>query len=153
MWMRRSRARIVQDDKPNSLGEERVKHLEIIQNIITRFSSNSFLIKGWAITVTAALYAYAASRSSWQIALPAPLPAIAFWYLDSYYLRQERAFRLLFEDVRNMSPGTERFSMNINPYIKKASIFKTGTSRTILPFYSTIIIIGVSLAAWAQFSK
>ena len=30
--------------------EEQIKHLEFIQGIINRMNSNSFAIKGWAIT-------------------------------------------------------------------------------------------------------
>lgn len=35
--------------------EEKLKHLELIQNIITRMANNSFLLKGWSITIIVAL--------------------------------------------------------------------------------------------------
>jgi len=35
----------------------KIKHLEFIQTIINRMAANSFLIKGWAITLVAALFA------------------------------------------------------------------------------------------------
>ena len=33
------------------MNENKLKHLEFIQNIITRMNSNSFVIKGWSITL------------------------------------------------------------------------------------------------------
>ena len=44
--------------------EQKMKHLEFIQNVITRMNSNSFLIKGWAITLVSALFALAANGSN-----------------------------------------------------------------------------------------
>ena len=38
--------------------QENVKHLELIQAIITRLASNSFFIKGWALTVAAATFGF-----------------------------------------------------------------------------------------------
>lgn len=37
--------------------EEQIKHLEFIQDVITRMNSNSFQIKGWCITILSALCA------------------------------------------------------------------------------------------------
>lgn len=44
------------------------KHLEFIQNIITRMNTNSFQIKGWAVTIVYALLAiYASSKNEYFI--------------------------------------------------------------------------------------
>ena len=40
---------------------ENIKHLEFIQNVITRMNTNSFQIKGWSIVVVSALLAIYAS--------------------------------------------------------------------------------------------
>ena len=37
--------------------EVKLKHLEMIQAVITRMAKNSFLLKGWSITLTAAIFA------------------------------------------------------------------------------------------------
>ena len=39
------------------MSEDKLKHLEFIQNIITRMNTNSFLIKGWAVTIASAILA------------------------------------------------------------------------------------------------
>jgi hypothetical protein len=45
------------------------KHLEFIQGVVTRLANNQFLIKGWSLTVAAALYGFAATHRAWQLAL------------------------------------------------------------------------------------
>jgi hypothetical protein len=41
----------------NKTDEAWVKHLEFIQNAITRMATNSFWLKGWAVTLVAATFA------------------------------------------------------------------------------------------------
>ena len=40
--------------------EKKLKHLEFIQGAVGRMASNLFLLKGWTITLIAALFALAA---------------------------------------------------------------------------------------------
>ena len=83
--------------------EEQIKHLEFIQGIINRMNSNSFAIKGWAITIISALLALYASSSNETYVLVAIVPTILFWFLDAYYLQQERKFRGIYNDIVNNS--------------------------------------------------
>ena len=39
--------------------ENKLKHLELIQGIINRMASNSFALKGWAVTLVAGIFALA----------------------------------------------------------------------------------------------
>lgn len=41
------------------MADEQLKHLEFIQNVITRMNTNSFQIKAWAVTIVSALLAIA----------------------------------------------------------------------------------------------
>ena len=47
--------------------EEKLKHLEFIQNAINRMNANSFQIKGWMITITAALLAILFASFSYSL--------------------------------------------------------------------------------------
>src|SRR6185369_731280 len=69
--------------------------------VITRLAGNSFSMKGWSITVIAALMALAAKEANERYAAVALFPALCFWGLDAYYLRQERLFRRLYDAVRS----------------------------------------------------
>ena len=39
--------------------ENKRKHLELVQGIINRMSSNSFMLKGWAVSLVAGIFALA----------------------------------------------------------------------------------------------
>ena len=78
---------------------DQIKHLEFIQGVIIRMNSNSFQIKGWAITIVSALLALYASSSNVVYIFVAILPTILFWFLDAYYLQQETKYRKLYKSV------------------------------------------------------
>jgi hypothetical protein len=48
---------------------KRIKHLEFIQATIVRLASNSFLLKGWTVTLVAALFALAAKETQHWFAI------------------------------------------------------------------------------------
>lgn len=62
--------------------ENKQKHLEFIQSAVARMSSNLFLLKGWTVTLIAALFALAAKDSNKIYFLISYLPALMFWTLD-----------------------------------------------------------------------
>src|SRR5438552_10615326 len=101
--------------------EQKAKHLEMIQAVVSRLAGNSFSVKGWSITLVSALFALAAKDSNPRYAALALLPALCFWGLDAYYLRQERLFRKLYEAVRTGAAVgdpqlvIELYSMNTTP--------------------------------------
>lgn len=72
--------------------ESKLKHLEMIQGIINRMASNSFALKGWAVTLVAGIFALASKDTDKIYFLIAYVPIVVFWFLDSYYLLQERLF-------------------------------------------------------------
>ena len=96
--------------------DAKIAHLQMIQSVITRMGSNSFLLKGWSVTLIAALFALAAAKTNPLFIYLAYFPSISFWSLDAYFLRQERLFRKLYEHVKDL-PATEiDFSMDTTPF-------------------------------------
>jgi ribosomal protein L23 len=77
------------------------KHLEFIQGVINRHNSNSFRIKGWAITITAAIFALTGTIKEPFLCFIALGPTIMFWVLDSMFLANERSFVSLYSCVAN----------------------------------------------------
>jgi hypothetical protein len=96
---------------------ERIKHFELIQNIITRMNTNSFQIKSFSIAVITALLAvYAKTLIFWMIPIGYPTILI-FWIIDSFYLQHERKFRGLYNDlVNDKETSIKTFDMNISKY-------------------------------------
>ncbi len=76
-----------------------IKHLEFLQGVINRHNSNSFMIKGWAITLAAALYALTGTIKDPYLSFIAIGPIVMFWVLDSIYLANERCFVSLYSCV------------------------------------------------------
>lgn len=143
-------------EKMNEFNEYKVKHLEFIQNVITRMNTNSFQIKGWAVTITSALLAIFAAKSNPYFIATAILPVFIFWFLDSYYLTQERKFRGLYNDVAGISDNPKEiklFEMRPDLYVGgKYSFWDVFTSTTIWKLYLPIIIILSGLFVYFKFT-
>jgi len=130
--------------------EAKIAHLELIQAVITRMASNSFLLKGWSVALVAALFALAADKSEVLFVYLAYFPAIALWILDGYFLRQERLFRKLYDHVRALELSSIDFSMNTSPFMSEVDPWSAVCfSKTVLVFHGTIVgsIVIVMLVA------
>lgn len=122
--------------------ENKLKHLEFIQQIITRMNVNSFLLRGWSITLVSALFAFATKDTNIQYIIITYISTPLFWILDSYYLSQERKFRDLYDIVRNTENSKIDFNMKtINS--NKNSWISSFFSKTEILFYGTLI--GITL--------
>jgi hypothetical protein len=119
------------------------KHLDFIQAVINRMAGNSFLLKGWSVTLTVAIFALASSQDSKTfLVFISLLPTVMFWGLDGFFLLQERLFRALYDNVRQLSEEEIDFSMDTSPFRESvASWFEVLRSKTLLAFHLTIIAI------------
>ena len=122
--------------------EKKLKHLEFIQNAINRMASNSFIIKGWCITIATALIALLEKEdiNKCYIAFSF-LPLLFFWFLDAYFIKVERQYRKLYDKVRKEEDEKIDFSMDISSY--KECYRKVFFSYTLFLFY--LSLIGISL--------
>lgn len=117
-------------------GEDKRKHLEFIQNIITRMGLNSFWIKGWTVTLSSALLGLAIIRD-----LPTSfiylifVPIIVFWGLDGFFLMQERAYVKLYNGVKEKSVKKIDFGLDASDYTGFSNWLNAVFSRTLIPFY------------------
>ncbi|MEU0557422.1 hypothetical protein [Dactylosporangium sp. NPDC006015] len=123
---------------------ERIKHLEFIQAVVSRLGTSSFLVKGWALTISAAFFAVTASKLNWGVSTAALVPILAFWYLDAFFLRQERAFRCLYDEVRRPDSALEMFSMNVGHFLRSNSWRSVALSSTMCAFYLPLVAIDLA---------
>ncbi len=121
--------------------DTKLKHLEIINNVINRLGHQSFLIKGWALTLVSALLAVSLKESSAEFLYITFLPVLMFWVLDSIFLRTERSFRCLYDEVRIKNSAQVDFSMDITLQKKKIGWLKVIASPTLLIFYGVMICV------------
>lgn len=131
------------------MADEQLKHLEFIQNVITRMNTNSFQIKAWAVAIVSALLAIYASTKNDYFVLVAICPAVVLWFLDAYYLMQERKFRGLYDDVAGIPEQPKPiklFAMRPDLYTGgKYSYWSSFTSVTIRTVYLSISVGLVAL--------
>lgn len=121
------------------LGEQDLKHLELLQSVISRLGNNSFLVKGWCITLNSVLVAVGDRGPAWTAIPVAVTVAVGFWLLDGYYLRQERLFRTLYERVvtgRGDPPPV--FTMDAQRYGGPVAWLEVLLSRPLLFCYGVL---------------
>lgn len=110
------------------------------QSIVSRMASNSFLLKGWCVTLVSALLALASKDSNTKFILVAYFPVMMFWILDSYFLWQERLFRKLYDKIRVTDEGAIDFSMNTSTLVEQTAPWaRVAFSITLVLFYGTMI--------------
>ncbi|ANB09203.1 hypothetical protein SAM40697_5247 [Streptomyces ambofaciens] len=122
------------------LDEGRIAHLELIQTIVARMGNNSFLIKGWSLTISGALLAFAVGNDDASVAVVSFVPIVAFWFLDGYFLYQERLFRRLYDRVRRPETAVEPFAMDVAPGREPAGVAKAAVSPTLSLFYGGLVM-------------
>lgn len=124
--------------------DNKVNHLEMIQGVINRMASNSFKLKGWAVTLATGIFALASKDTDKMYFLITYVPVVVFWFLDSYYLLQERLYRGLYDNVRLNKDSEIDFSLDASGYYKKdnkKTFCNCLFSKTELGFYFPLALI------------
>lgn len=121
------------------------EYLQMLQEPICRMSTISAIFKGFAATIVAGISVISYSTTNvWVLALSF-LPVLAFAIMDVYYLKLERKFRFLFDQVRQDKHDID-FSMKLtNDPIEiiraKARTWDCLKSPSIYLFYPLMFII------------
>jgi hypothetical protein len=134
------------------------KEIDLIQGVINRMANNSFLLKGWIVSLIAVIIALTKDSITTTPYLSAILllPVVAFWYLDAFFQHTEKCYRKLYEWViTNRSKTTEyaydlkytRFRKDVN------TIFQIMFSKTLLVFYGSIAVVLIVLTFYSIFCK
>ena len=126
--------------------DRKIKHLEFIQETIKRMVGNSFLLRGWSVTLIIAIVTLAHQSDKPIYFVFAFLINIIFWLLDSYYLLQEKKFRCLYNEVRKKDEALVDFSMSLPEKHCDDCKWKTSLKSTVfIIFYgiTNLILIAV----------
>lgn len=124
--------------------EKKIKHIEMIETIIERMAKNSFQLKGWSMTLIAFVGAISAHGSDKRFILLAFIPIIGFWILDSFYLQQERKYKLLYKNVIAKNENQIDFNLDTRlvtgtiEEMKRLCVCKCMFSITEICFYPVI---------------
>ena len=122
------------------MDNNRVAHLQMLQNVISRMASNSSMFKGWAVTLVAAAFALAAKDAEQRYLLVAYVPTAMFWVVDAYYLRVERQFCDLYEAVAS---SKEEVDFKMDPSELPQSVVSAFVGSINAVFYGVMLSIVV----------
>lgn len=138
------------------------KHLEFLQNNISRMNQCSFQMKGWAITIASAMVAFYISSitetSPGKIAFlyMAAGSSFLFWCLDSFYLSREKKFIAMYNDVIHVSNGKKQNPVELKKFeipLNKYNGWNYCTIRMMFSFSEIIFyaVLGLGIAAMYRF--
>ncbi len=150
-----------------------IKEIDLIQGCINRMAQNSFVIKGWLITLfTIVLTLLPDKKNINVLCVVLMFVTIVFWRLDAFFLKTERLYRWKYEwviKVRNddNNDDKDKYKYDLDPnnssmwlpdekngenktktYVpkKEPKIREVMFSKTLLPFYGIVFLTLVALA-------
>lgn len=133
------------------------KEIDLIQACITRMAHNSFLLKGWAISIIAVVLALADKAANPALLSSVLLiPLLSFWYLDAFFLRTEKMYRKMYEWILEKRKNDDTaYLYDLNPHRFKKEVdssWKVMWSVTLRCFYGipTLITVGVIIFRLVQ---
>lgn len=136
--------------------DNKIKHLEMVQGVIKRMAGNSFALKGWAVTLVAGIFVLAGKDTNKLYFLISYIPVIVFWFLDAYYLLEERLYRSLYEKVRKTDEKNIDFSLKVTTAEfgnDKNCYLNCLTSKTVMWFYLPLALVCTGVIVITCLSK
>lgn len=121
------------------------KHLDFLQAVITRLAGNSFLVKGWSITLTTAIVGIAVKDGGAAFALVGLVPVTVFAMLDAYYLALERCFRNRFKTAAEAYVANRPADFDMSPGFTTADFLRALVRPAILLPYGMLAAVLVAV--------
>lgn len=147
------------DDKKISI-EEIHKEIDLIQSCITRMAQNSFMIKGWFVSIYAVILALLPEKvNMFLLCIALVAVNLIFWYLDGFFLRTEKVYRKIYDWVLEERPQNNRelmYQLNSGKFNGKIenveSIWKVMWSKTLRWFYLIPLVIVIIVFIFEHWS-
>ncbi len=130
------------------------KEIDLVQACITRMSNNSFMCKGWFVSLAAVVLALMLDNeiNLLHIGIFLLLETITFWGLDGFFLKMEKLYCWKYKWIIIQRPqGNNHKLYDLDPYSKDMRLnpneddhlYKFLFSKTLLPFYGIPIVISL----------
>lgn len=135
------------------------KEIDLIQSCIKRMAQNSFMVKGWLITLLSVIIALLPKTFDIKLlCIMGLITIVCFWYLDGFFLKTEKIYRWKYEWVIENRYTNNDFFYDLNPYNKNTrlknndgsekiepTILSIMLSKTLLPMYLPLFFIVIVL--------
>ena len=93
------------------------KEIDLIQSCITRMAQNSFMIKGWMITLVAVILALLPEKFDIKtLCFVGSIIISCFWILDAFFLKTEKLYRMKYEWIIQNRMNCDDYQFDLNPY-------------------------------------
>jgi len=140
----------------NDKKEIMFKEIDLIQSCITRMAQNSFIVKGWLITLLTVVLTLKPEIVDINIlCLICAVSTFCFWALDAFFLKTEKMYRMKYEWVIKNRINSDDYMFDLNPYnsemwinkndkkesFKEPSLIRVMGSKTLLPMYMLLLVI------------
>lgn len=127
------------------------KEIDLVQKCISRMANNSFLIKGWWISLYAIVFAILQEKVTTPAGImQLTVMAVLLWTLDARYLQMERKYRERYNELiseRTQGSNNHLYGLDIGRFNGKAlSLPYVMFSSTLWPFYCLPLIITLIIA-------
>lgn len=144
----------MEDIKDTVENEVLHKEIDLVQACINRMANNSFLLKGWLVSIIVVILALLPEKiDGVAIGILTTIIITIFWYLDSIFLMLEKLYRKKYEwIIKKRLEGNKLYLYDLNPYNKdmwldfnkrELCILSIMFSATIAPFYLVPIIVSL----------
>lgn len=139
--------------------QELYKEIDLIQGCINRMAKNSFMVKGWALTIFAGVIAISKTEVINNLLLlicTVLVPYLAFWLLDAFFLHTERKYRKMYAWVlQERKRDNTDYQYDLNPARfndEVGCMAHSFFSKTLLLFYGipTVVIIVLIIRLFCQ---
>lgn len=134
------------------------KEIDLIQSCINRMAQNSFIVKGWFISLIAVILTLLPEKFNINYLYGISfIISFCFWYLDAFFLKTERLYRFKYQWVITERLKNDNYFYDLNPYNRNMWYDKNGNipsepniiqvmfSKTLLVIYLPIIILIIIL--------
>jgi len=121
--------------------EMRMKHLELIQSVVSRMGNHSANLKNYCMALIAGLLGLAAASGNPKIVIFASPIIFIFAFLDANYLMLERGFRSQYDVLRKQPIDKEPDFLITTGWSVGHSWFETFFSWSVIGFYAPILVI------------
>ena len=127
----------------NRMQSEKIKFLEMLQNIIARMNGNSFSIKNWFMVSVGGLIALYFKLPNVALLVLAIILTLSFFWFDAYYLWLERCYRQKYTDA--LADKCALFDMNIaniQTYIRMSDVLNSKSLSVYkIAFFIILILV------------
>lgn len=131
---------------PNTCQDAKIEYLKMIQAVIARMSRFGFFLKGWGVTLLAAILAVASQAEQATLLIAVALvPTIIFWLLDAFFLQTEHKYRNLYDHARQLS--NDQVDFDLNPHaahiVPVEPLISFVSSFTLKSFWGALLCVNV----------